>query len=98
MMLLAALACVALPLVVIPAVPHPKARRLARLRAAQEVWAELIFAIESSAFRLRGRRANARRSSGDGPGVINCGDGAGMSPDPGQECEARNRGVMPWSQ
>ncbi len=26
MMLLAALACVALPLVVIPAVPHPKAR------------------------------------------------------------------------
>ena len=91
-MLFAVFACAALTLVVILAVPHPKAQRLARLRAAQEAWAELIFAIESSTFRSRSRRANARRSSGDGPGVINCGDGAGMSPDPGQECEARIEG------
>ena len=35
-------ACAVLTLVVILAVPHTKDRRLARLRAAQEKWAEAM--------------------------------------------------------
>ena len=41
-MLFAVFAYAALTLVVILAVPHPKDRRLARLRQAQERWAELM--------------------------------------------------------
>ncbi len=40
MMLFAALACATLTVVTFLAIPHPKARRLARLHAAQERWAE----------------------------------------------------------